>query len=226
VLLLPALLTLGTLAIARITYPQPQGLAAKPADVETAGLSRSLWIYMGGAMLVAAGFADFSLMAYHFDQAGIVAPALVPVFYAVAMGAGGLGSLLAGRQFDRTGLVLLIPLTIVTAAFAPLAFLGGATAGFIGVVLWGIGMGVHESILAAAVAELVPRVRIASAYGLFTTLYGVAWFIGSAVMGALYDRSPLALVTFSVILELLAVPFFWAVRHAVRPSTVRGEGAA
>lgn len=212
-LLVPALLTLATLALARRTYPDPTGLAARPADVTTAGLPRVLWIYLGGAMLVAAGFADFSLMAYHLARAGTVAVAVVPIFYAAAMGAGGLGSLVLGRLFDRFGLLVLAPLTAATALFAPLVFLGGAAAALVGTVLWGVGMGVHESIMAAAVAELVPRVRIASAYGLFTTLYGIAWFAGSALMGVLYDHAIGALVAFSMLAELAAIPLFWSVRH-------------
>lgn len=212
-LLVPALLTLATLALARRTYPDPTGLAARPADVTTAGLPRVLWIYLGGAMLVAAGFADFSLMAYHFARAGTVAVAVIPIFYAAAMGAGGLGSLVLGRLFDRFGLLVLVPLTAATALFAPLVFLGSAATALVGTVLWGVGMGVHESIMAAAVAELVPRVRIASAYGLFTTLYGIAWFAGSALMGVLYDHAIGALVAFSMLAELAAIPLFWSVRH-------------
>lgn len=223
-LLVPALLTLATLALARRTYPDPTGLAARPADVTTAGLPRVLWIYLGGAMLVAAGFADFSLMAYHFARAGTVAVAAVPIFYAAAMGAGGLGSLVLGRLFDRAGLLVLVPLTAATALFAPLVFLGGAVPAFIGTVLWGIGMGVHESIMAAAVAELVPRVRIASAYGLFTTLYGVAWFAGSALMGVLYDHAIGALVAFSMLAELAAIPLFWSVRHHLGRARLNAGG--
>ena len=42
--------------------------------------------------------------------------------------------------------------------------------------LWGVGMGVHESIIPAAVAPMVPPERRASAFGLFTGGYGIAWF--------------------------------------------------
>ncbi|MGH2467274.1 MAG: MFS transporter [Candidatus Limnocylindrales bacterium] len=223
VLAVPAILTLATLGAARLAYPDPTGAAARPADLHTAHLPRALWIYTVGAMLVAAGFADFSLMAYHFERTGSVDPILVPIFYAAAMGAGGLGSLVAGRLFDRVGVRLLVPLTAATCLFAPLAFLGDARAALVGSILWGVGMGVHESILAAAVGELVPPARLASAYGLFTTLYGVAWFAGSAAMGILYDRSIGALVVLSVLLELAALPFFWRVRRRLGGPTADPE---
>jgi MFS family permease len=218
-LLIPAVLTLGTLAVARLNYPDPGGLSARPGDVRSAGLPPVFWIYLAGAALVAAGFADFSLMAFHFQRTGAVASTLIPIFYAAAMGSSGLGSLAFGRLFDRAGIGVLLPVTVTTALFAPLVFLVGGGSGaaggvvaLIGVALWGIGMGVHESIMAAAVAEMVPSTRIASAYGLFNLGYGLAWFVGSALMGFLYDVSIPALVAVSVILELAALPLFVRVR--------------
>jgi len=46
-------------------------------------------------------------------------------------------------------------------------------------------MGVHESIIPAAVAPMVAPQRRASAYGLFTAGYGIFWFLGSAAIGIL-----------------------------------------
>ncbi|MGH2465152.1 MAG: MFS transporter, partial [Candidatus Limnocylindrales bacterium] len=89
------------------------------------------------------------------------------------------------------------------------------TVAFVGVLLWGVGMGVHESIMAAAVADIVPASRIASAYGLFNLGYGVAWFLGSAAMGILYDVSLPALVAVSVGLQLAAVPVLIRVARRV-----------
>jgi len=74
-------------------------------------------------------------------------------------------------------------------------------------VLWGIGMGAQDSILKAVVAAMVPSDRRGSAYGIFNTGYGMAWFLGSTLMGALYDRSIVWLIVVSVILHLMAIPF-------------------
>jgi MFS family permease len=215
-LLVPALTTLAILVAARVIYPNPERLATRPVDVHTGGLPSELWVYLGAVMLVAAGFADFSLISFHFARQGTVAPDLVPVLYAAAMGASGLGSLLFGRAFDRVDIGILVPLTAASALFAPLVFLGAPVLAFAGVVVWGVGTGVHESIMAAAVAEMVPPARIASAYGLFNLLYGFAWFAGSAAMGLLYDASIPALVVFAVVMELAAVPLLLRVRAARR----------
>ncbi|HAT46187.1 MAG TPA: MFS transporter, partial [Ktedonobacter sp.] len=219
VLLIPALVTLSILIVARLTYPRPQELDTTPPDVKAGGLPRVFWVYLAGAVLVAVGFADFPLIAYHFAQASIVSSTLIPVFYAVAMGMGGIGSLVFGRLFDRVGIVVLVPLTLLSALFAPLVFLGGFWAALVGVALWGLGMGVHESIMAAAVAPMVPVQRRASAYGLFTAGYGVFWFLGSAALGILYGVSLPALIAFSLVAELAAIPLFFVVRRQIRPGT-------
>jgi MFS family permease len=212
-LLLPGLICLGLLLIARLVYPRPQDMEEEPPNVQAKGLPRVFWIYLAGAALVAAGFADFPLIAYHFQKTSSVSQNWVPIAYAIAMAVSGTGSLVFGRLFDRFGISLLIPLTLLSALFAPLVFLGGFWAALAGAAIWGLGMGVHESIIPAAVAPMVPAQRRASAYGLFTAGYGLFWFMGSAAIGILYDRSIPATIAFCVILELAAIPIFFVVRR-------------
>jgi MFS family permease len=216
VLLIPALITYGLLIVARLLYPRPEKLELKTPDVNTKGLPLIFWVYMAGAALVAAGFADFQLIAYHFQKADAVSEVWIPVTYSIAMAVSGAGSLLFGRMFDRAGIGILIPLTLISMLFAPLVFLGGFWAVVVGSALWGLGMGVHESIVPAAVATMVPIQRRPSAYGLFTAGYGIAWFIGSAVMGVLYDQSIHAVVILCVVLQLAALPIFFKVRNMAR----------
>jgi MFS family permease len=212
-LAIPAALCLILVGVARFVYPRPQDLAAKPVDVHGKGLPPVFWVYLAGAALAAAGFADWSLIAFHYTQASTVGPALIPIFYAVAMAVSGAGSFLFGRLYDRFGISVLLPLTVVSAVYAPLAFLGGFWAALVGASLWGLGMGVQESIIPAAVATMVPGSRRASAYGLFTAGYGIAWFVGSVVIGVLYTVSIPAAVGFALLAEVAALPLFMAVRR-------------
>lgn len=209
ILLIPAILAIATLVVARLQYPTPHGMHASPPDVKTTGLPRIFWIYVAGAALVAIGFADFALIAYHFQKRAVISAAWVPVFYSMAMGVAGLGSLVFGRLFDRVGIAVLIPLTLVAALFAPLVFFGGFAAALVGVGLWGLGLGVHESIMAAAVAGMVASDRLASAYGLFTAAFGTAWFAGSFALGILYGISRPAVVAFSIAAQVAAIPLFF-----------------
>jgi len=211
VLAVPAACTLALLGAARVLYPhtgefEPAGRA--PADGP--GFSRAFWLYLAGAGLVAAGFADFPLIGFHFEKAALLAPRWIPAYYAAAMGAGGVGSLVFGKLFDRVGLKILAPLTVVTALYAPLAFLAGRWPALAGVALWGLGVGVHESILAAAVATMVPPERRATAYGLFTAAFGLFWFLGSVLLGLLYDASLAAVAIVAAALQIAGVPFILA----------------
>jgi MFS family permease len=224
VLAIPAAVMLSLLGVARVLYPRPQDLASAPAQASGAGLPRVFWIYAAGAALAAAGFADFPLIAFHFQRAGTVSPALTPVFYAVAMAVSGTGSLVLGKVYDRAGIGVLIPLTIVTAVYAPLAFLGGFWAVLAGAALWGLGMGVQESLIPAAVAPMVSADRRASAYGLFTGIYGTAWVAGSIVIGVLVSVSVSGLVAFCMACELAAIPLIWITRARSRPPGEQPEG--
>jgi MFS family permease len=214
-LAIPAAVMLTLLLVARLLYPRPEEMDSAPPDVRTEGLPRVFFVYLAAAALVAAGFADFPLVAYHFQRELVVPGAWVPIFYAVAMGVSGTGSLVSGRLFDRLGIVVLVPLTIVSALFAPLVFLGGFWAALVGIALWGLGMGVHESIVPAAVALMVPKERRASAYGLFTAGYGVSWFVGSAAIGLLYMVSVPAVIVFCLLCELAALPVLVAVTRGI-----------
>ena len=215
-LAVPAVINLSLVLLAHNVYPHPENMEAASPDVQTRGLPRVFWIYLAGAALVAAGFADFPLIAYHFSQAGVVSKDVIPVFYAVAMGVSGTGSLVFGRLYDRFGFRVLIALTLVAAAFAPLVFLGGFWAALAGMAIWGLGMGVHESIIPAAVAPMVSPQRRASAYGLFTAGYGIFWFLGSAAIGFLYTVSLPMTIGFSIALQLLAIPLFLIVARQTR----------
>lgn len=207
-LLVPAVITLAFLLLARLLYPRPQDLESTSPDLHGRSLPRVFWVYLAGAALVAAGFVDYPLIAYHWSHTGVLHGSDVAIFYSVAMAVSGGGSLLFGRLFDRFGFGVLIGLTLLSAAFAPLVFLGGFWLALVGAAVWGLGMGVHESIIPAAVSHMVRPERRASAFGLFTAGYGVFWFLGSAAIGLLYDRSVAWAIAFCVATELAAIPLF------------------
>ncbi len=208
VLLVPAFLALAVLVAARFLYPRPQDLEVRPPQLEATGLSRAFWLYLGAVALVAAGYVDFPLIAYHFQKSSVVSPAWIPVLYSIAMGTDASAALAFGRLFDRMALRILAFVSLLAAAFAPLTFLGGFSAACAGMVLWGVGMGAQESIMRAAVAGMVSHDRRGTAYGIFNAGYGLVWFLGSALMGVLYDVSLPALIAFSVAAQVCSAPLF------------------
>jgi len=212
ILAVPAVINLSFVVLARVSFPRPQDLEEVQPDA--AGVERypaAYWVYLAGAGLVAAGFADYPLIAYHWTVRHVVTPDQVPLLYAVAMAVSGGASLTFGRLFDRHGFPVLIGLTVICTAFAPLVFLGGnIEVSVLGAALWGMGMGVHESIIPAAVAPMIGRSKRASAFGMFTAVYGVCWFVGSSLIGWIYDHSVAAAVLFCIVAQILGLPaFLW-----------------
>jgi hypothetical protein len=208
-LAVPVAGALLTVVFLRVIFPQAGHISPKQQVDQGYSDPPAFWDYAAGAGLLAFGFSDFPLIAFHFAKAHVVTGLWVPVFYALALGSGGLGSLIIGRLFDSTGLIVLIPVTAVTTLFAPLVFLGTFGLALFGALLWGIGLGVHDSVMSAALARMIPRERRSTAYGLFMAIFGAAWFAGSAVQGELYDRSVPALVAVAVLAQLAAAFPIW-----------------
>jgi MFS family permease len=207
-LAIPAVIALVILGISRRLYPHPRDLATDvtetlPTDTP---LPRAFWLYLLAMGLIAAGYADFNLISFHLQKESLATSAQIPILYAIAMGVSAVSSLVFGPWFDRAGFRVLILAAVLAAFFAPFSFLGGYGLAIIGIVLWGIGMGIQDSLMSAPIAGMVAADRRAAAYGIFSAGYGVFWFLGSAVMGILYDRSVPALVVFSVAIQLLALP--------------------
>jgi MFS family permease len=219
ILLVPALMALSVLAFASRAYPRPADLEAIGGEWPHAGrtVPRVFWVYLAAAAAIAAGYADFPLIAYHFGMKKVVSPDWIPVLYAIAMGVDALAALVFGRLFDRFGIPLLIVATLLAMPFAPLVFQGNLIAAVAGMALWGAGMGAQESILRAAIATMIPPERRGTAYGLFNAGYGLAWFLGSALLGYLYDVSLGGLVAFSVMAQVAAVSLLFSVMIVARP---------
>jgi len=157
-------------------------------------------LYLAAIAFIAAGYVDYPLIAFHFENARTVPREMIPLLYAVAMGVDAIAALVFGRLFDRFGFGVIIAATTISLFFAPLVF------AVMGMALWGIGMGAQESIMRAVVAEMVSTDRRGTAYGFFNTGYGIAWFLGSALMGYLYGVSLTLLIAFSMAAQAVSIP--------------------
>lgn len=107
------------------------------------------------------------------------------------------------------GVQALVWSRVLSAPFAVFVFAcRGVGALLVGVALWGVGMGAQESILKAAVTQMVPKASRATGYGVFECAFGVFWFLGSWLLGVLYDVSIPAMVAVSVAAQLAAIPLY------------------
>lgn len=215
-LLLPAVASLLVLNLARIGFPDPADMESH-AESSAPTSNRHFMLYLVGTSFVAAGFADYSLLAFHAHTTRLLPDDWLPALYALGMVSAALSALLFGYLFDRAGITALLVATTLSAVFAPCVFLGGPIWFAVGVALWGLGVGAHESIMRAAVARQFEPARRASAFGVFNAVFGVAWFVGSLALGAAYDHAMWAVVLVSIVLQVLGLPFLAAARSTIVP---------
>jgi MFS family permease len=205
----PALLTLAVLVSAHRKVPAPEEMErsyplSSPPDSRR--LPQAFWLYTIFAFLSVAGFANFQLIAYHLAAQSIVPQAQIPLLYALAMGVDAIVALIIGKAYDRIGLVSLLVLPLLTIPIPFLGFSGSYALAVCGVVLWGAVMGIQETIMRAAIADLTPMARRGLAYGIFNTAYGAAWFAGGLVIGILYERSIGLVIAFAVAMQVISLP--------------------
>jgi MFS family permease len=202
---LVVLLRLRSLAPDPVEYePEARVSEAKRLRLGTR-LPVRFWLYAGFSAVTMFGFSTWAVLAYHLSHRHLVAVSVVPVLYAAAMAAAGLAAVVFGRVYDRFGLRGLVVLPPLAAVVPFLSFATQTVTLVVGAVVWGAAMGVHESTLRAAVADLVPAHRRGAGYGMFTAIYGLAWLAGAVVIGALYDRGIGAATTFIVAVQAVAL---------------------
>ncbi len=219
---IPFFLVMICVAFAYLRVPEPERLeVAVKKGPEPTKISKVFWLYMVFSFITTMGFVNFALLGYHFKAKNVLSDAQIPLFYAIAMAVDGAAAWIIGRYYDRLkdrsnndkaglGALLTIPLFSV---FIPIfAFSLNFTFALLSAVMWGIVMGIHETVMKSAIADLTPMKKRGTAYGIFNTAYGLAMFIGGALMGILYDFSVPMLIGVSILLEALAVPAFFIMR--------------
>jgi hypothetical protein len=214
-LVFPALGTLLALTMARILNPDHLG-KSKVAGPQV--LPRVFWIYVAAAGLLACGFVDFPLLAYHFQSAGISTAVEIPLLYAGAMAVNGLTALLFGRMYDRFGLNTLVVGILISLIGLPLGFLFGFWGAIASVGCWAAGLGAQDACLRSGIASVVSMNKRGGAFGAFNGVYGVMWFLGSLAMGLLYSRSLKGLVAFGIVAQLISAVMFFRLRREIPTS--------
>jgi MFS family permease len=215
-LAVPGAAALLVLTRLRLAVPEPEDYdpsasvsEAKKLRLESR-LPRQFWLYSAFSAATMLGFATWAVLAYHLVHRHVVSGAVVPVLYAVAMAAAALAAIASGRVYDRFGFRGLTVMPVLAAVVPVLSFSRSVAAVTVGAVVWGAAMGIHDSTLRAAVTDLVPRHRRGAGYGVFTTVYGIAWLIGAAGIGFLYEHgvapTEIAVVVVQVVALVLLVP--------------------
>ena len=209
VLAIPGAITLILLLITRAKFPNPEQFEPDPKEYVPFKLGKPFLLYIAGISLFAFGFIDYSLIIMHVSKAFTLSANTFPLLYAGAMLIDAVAAFGFGLLYDRKGIRVLVWSTLVSAPFAILVFSGNSLPMLLlGILMWGIGMGAQESILKAAVTTMVPKQSRATGYGIFECSFGICWFLGSWLLGVLYDISLPAMIAVSLYAQLAAVPLY------------------
>lgn len=211
-LAIPAAFSLFMLTRAKRFSPEPKEFAIPQLTPSVKGFSRKFWITIVALSLLGAGTVDFALIGFHLQTVSPHSITLIPLMFAAAMAIDSVSAFFVGRMYDTFGLqTFLVALALGTLA-TPLVFAGDTTMAFIGTMLWGISLATQNSIGKALIADLVEVDKRGSAYGVYYISFGVFWFIGSAIMGILYDISIVAMILFSIATQVIALPILAKVK--------------
>lgn len=215
ILWIPGLLSLAFLVLARLKVSAPEKLEAGEGRAAGGSLPRAFWLYTAFSFFSVAGFANFQLVSFHFKVQGLVPDIQIPLFYVIAMAVDALVAPVIGRIYDRVGLSCLMAIPLLSIPLPFFAFSHSYALAVVSVVLWGGVMGIHETIMRAAIADFSPVDRRGFAYGVFNTAYGVSWLVGGALMGLLYETSLNYLIAFAVLAEAVSIAVLLRLRKAL-----------
>ena len=221
VLAIPGAITLILLIVTRCKFPNPEHFEPEPKEYIPFKMKKEFILYIAGISLFAFGFIDYSIIIMHVSRtyshlasglsetSALVSTGNLPLLYAGAMLVDAVAALFFGMMYDKNGVKALVWSTVISAPFAVFVFaFDSVPMLLLGVALWGVGMGAQESILKAAVTSMVPKASRATGYGVFECSFGAFWFLGSWLMGVLYDISIPAMIAVSVIAQLVAIPLY------------------
>lgn len=208
ILIIPAILTLCILLFARVKYPTPETFEDDKEEDNSNKLviSKSFKYYLVAISLVAFSFIDFPLITYHVSSLNIINEKNLPMLYSLAMLVDSISALIFGFLFDKIGFKTLVLSTLLSMTFPLFIFnFNNSVLIIIGICLWGVGMGAQESILKSSVAKLSTKETRSKCFGLFEGIFGLSWFIGSFVLGFIYEASMIAFIILPIILQTCAI---------------------
>lgn len=139
------------------------------------------------------------------------------------MAVGAVSALATGGLFDRHGGRVLLLVPFVVAAVPSLVFASHLFPVLAGVVLWGAAIGIQDSTVKAYVADLIPGVRRATAYGVFAAVQGLGALAGGGLAGALATHHPGMLTAVVGILQVGALLLIAATLRTIRRASVAIE---
>jgi len=217
-LLLPYALMVGVLAYVYLRIGGGVEVEVKATEAAGGGLTRGFWLYCGAILLNTLGLIPVALILYRGSS--ILQPEgaqwMVPLLYVVVQLVDAPMALVSGLLYDRVGVKVLVAPFALSVLPAFLLSYGGLVGVVSACVVYGLVLGMQESIYRAAIVDLVPLQRRGTAYGVFNTALGVGTLAGGAVFGVFIDRgySGVVMLSHSLVMQAGALIALRAGLHA------------
>jgi MFS family permease len=181
-------------------------------------LSKIFWVYTLFTLVGTLGFVNFSTIGYHLKARDLMDDATITGLYGVAMIMDAVMALVIGKLYDTMkarskrktgGLAVLVVTPIFTILLPFFTLTENKTLIIIGMMLFGIIMGTHETIMRSAISDITPFYKRGTGYGVYNAAYGLALFGGASLFGYLYDQHMIPLIQgITVVAEIVAVILF------------------
>jgi len=189
-LFIPFIILIGLVLVAWRLLPDPVSFEKGHIALysEATGIGREFIMFSVFTLLCTAGFLSFPLISFHALQTGLMVAYEIPLLYAGAMLVDAAIAPIAGRLYDTKGIILLLPIPLIGIILPFLGFGMGRELIFLSAILFGISMGIQETVLRAAIADRIHISKRGTAYGIFNTIYGAGFFIGGILVGWMYEN--------------------------------------
>jgi MFS family permease len=156
------------------------------------------------------GAFNFSFILLNAQEAGI-ADSFIPLVYAAVNVAHVAIAIPAGVLSDRAGKekVMVLGYSIFLSSVILMLFLpiNGFNA-FLVAVLYGVYIGIVETVQRALIPCYVDRNLRGTAYGIYYLIVGSAFFVSNAVVGSLWEYFGSSIAsTYSIITSIIAIAF-------------------
>jgi MFS family permease len=203
---IPSIFLIFTLIILRKMYIYDEEMTKK--EIQTKGFSRKVFIfYILFVLFSTAGLLNFPLISYHIKKTGIMDESHIPILYLLAMGIDGLFAFFVGSLYDRIKLKILFIVPLLSIFLPFFCFSISSVLIVFSVLFYGIIIGCHETVLRAAIADVISPTKRGFAYGIFNTIYGFGFLISGWVIGFLYEKSINQIYFYIILTEIISLFF-------------------
>jgi len=212
-LALPVVISLAFLSLAYVNYPTVRGVKKGGGKVS---LGRDSLLYITAVAMIFLGFIHWSLIAYHLRYTGVLPDYQVAIAYTVAMLADAVVAVPVGILYDRIGIKSLIAVPLITALIPLTLFTNSPQVVLATATLWGITMGMYETNMRAALADLVPAEGRAYAYGVFNFAVGISWMLGTMLIAYLYEYLQPVITPLVAVVEFTATALLTVILRSAK----------